>query len=276
MQNLAGVRGCDKTIAEELMTAGAEIVKQDARGEVPYSIIGKVGKWKLTRAWYYWVARPEDDERSSGLPLPYANEMHFKPYPPLLDAGKGSHYGDYIRVDGHAGCPPPDEWAMLDHNELMPQIEKLGITDTTYGNLAKLLNDGTLKGDRYVDCYHIDSQEGLNEFVRTIKRFESENPTEHIICATIHFEDDVRHVHQPKGILTGFVVAGHRHNNCYATARILDPFMTYKKFDNVKGFLTNLNRFVNREEAMQIALKAGQVKAGETQNETKLYSEDLY
>jgi hypothetical protein len=276
MKNLAGVKTADEKIRQELIKAGAEIIEVPSDGfhEVPYTIMGKVGNWTLWRAWYYWVATPT--ERTMGLPLPAAKVMHEKAYPSeMFDDETYEIYGDAIRVAGHCGCPPPEEWAMLDIKVLKPQMEKLGITDSTYGNLAKLLNEGVLKGERYIDCYHIDSQEGLNEFVRTIKQVDKE-PIEQITCSAIHFETDEPCPHQPKNIMTGFVVTGHRHNNCYTTASLLDPSFGYKKFSNVKGFLTNRNRFVDREEAMRIALKAGQVKAGDTQNETKLYSEDLY
>jgi hypothetical protein len=39
-----------------------------------------------------------------------------------------------------------------------------------------------------------------------------------------------------------------------------------------QGFLTNTDRFVEREEAAQIAFEAGQIK----QHKIVLYSEDLY
>lgn len=43
-----------------------------------------------------------------------------------------------------------------------------------------------------------------------------------------------------------------------------------------QGFLTSKGRFVSREEAYKIAVKAGQVTAGATISDYKLYSEDLY
>jgi len=44
-----------------------------------------------------------------------------------------------VRVSGHCGCPPPKEWC------------------------------DKIEGKKYVTSYHIDSQEGLNLFVKTIK-----------------------------------------------------------------------------------------------------------
>jgi len=49
---------------------------------------------------------------------------------------------------------------------------------------------------------------------------------------------------------------------------------TYPSGDN-QGFLTDTGKFVNREEAFQIALKAKQIELGKTINPNKLFSEDL-
>lgn len=170
MKNLAGVKECNSVLAEELLSAGAELVEVDkTRSEVPYTYVGKAGDWTLTRAWYYWVASTE----GQGLPLAIAEVMHNKPYPEALCEGRKIVYGDQIRVAGHCGCPPPNEWAFPDFKELLPQLDEKNITDRTYGNLAKLLDEGVLTGERFVKNYHIDSQEGLNEFVRVVKSLKS-------------------------------------------------------------------------------------------------------
>jgi hypothetical protein len=44
--------------------------------------------------------------------------------------------------------------------------------------------------------------------------------------------------------------------------------------DEVQGFLTNTDRFVDRIEGREIAIKSGQVKEEEIGK--KLFSEDLY
>jgi hypothetical protein len=44
----------------------------------------------------------------------------------------------------------------------------------------------------------------------------------------------------------------------------------------IQGFLTNTNEFVDRVEAREIALKAGQLEGRKVHHETKLFSEDLY
>jgi hypothetical protein len=95
---------------------------------------------------------------------------------------------------------------------------------------------------------------------------------EHILCAAIHFMDGKAYNHQPENIDFGFVVCGHRHHNCFMTSYILDPDRSYIKHNDEQGFITNKNRFVNREEAAKIAYYAGQTK----NLKDKLFSGDLY
>jgi len=42
-----------------------------------------------------------------------------------------------------------------------------------------------------------------------------------------------------------------------------------------QGFVTETGEFVNRDEALCIAVQAGQVVAGQTSHKNKLFSEDL-
>ena len=98
--------------------------------------------------------------------------------------------------------------------------------------------------------------------------------TFYIICAAIWFNDGKKHEYQPCNIDSGFVVAGRRHHNVFLTvADIKDvSYKDYGYSENIQGFLTSDNRFVNRKEAGQIAFDAGQ-----TAKLTEyLFSEDLY
>lgn len=95
---------------------------------------------------------------------------------------------------------------------------------------------------------------------------------ETIICAAIHFEDNIVHHQQPKNVLTGIVVCGRRHHNVFATLTAFGiDRLQYKPA--TQGFVTSLDRFVDREEAWKIAFDAGQIK--DESNKT-LFSEDLY
>ena len=94
-----------------------------------------------------------------------------------------------------------------------------------------------------------------------------------IICASIHFDDDNIYPHQPKNIVSGFVLSGHRHCNCIANLVVFNKRMSDYKI-KTQGFLTSDNRFVDRKEAMIIAKRENQL-INKTNSDT-LFSEDLY
>lgn len=97
---------------------------------------------------------------------------------------------------------------------------------------------------------------------------------EYIICSAIHFDSEKKHVHQPKNIEHGLVICGRRHHNCFATfAAFHNSPEELLKYKITQGFLTNTDRFVDRKEALEIALKAGQTTK---KNGSILISEDIY
>lgn len=106
---------------------------------------------------------------------------------------------------------------------------------------------------------------------------------EKIACSAIWFDDKQKHDNQPLNILSGFVVCGLRHNNCYGTLHAVNNFATkeerlrwFEKLEKreTQGFLTTSNRFVNRSEAYKIAKESGQLKLANTAR--KLHSEDIF
>ena len=105
------------------------------------------------------------------------------------------------------------------------------------------------------------------------------NKKEYILCAANWVNDEIEHVHQPINIKEGIVICGMRHHNCFYTmdAIGMKSFGTTSKGERkvIQGFLTSKNRFVDREDAVFVALQAKQVKEIKF-NETKLFSEDLY
>jgi len=94
----------------------------------------------------------------------------------------------------------------------------------------------------------------------------------YITCSAIWFKDGIKHDHQPFNIETGFVICGHRHHNCFMTAYILNDNEKVKGLEEIQGFMTSENIFVDRKEGGQIAFKAGQT----SELKTRLFSEDLY
>ena len=119
MKNYAGVENVDDALRTELDLAGINIFEYPfvlTGNEVQTKIIGSLHKWTFTRYWRYWVAT------GPGIPPEYANNLH-------------ERFGDTVRVDGHCGCPSPDEW---------------------FQGFA-------------VGHYHVDSQDGLRALADTIK-----------------------------------------------------------------------------------------------------------
>jgi len=112
---------------------------------------------------------------------------------------------------------------------------------------------------------------------------------EYILCAAVHINDGNEHEHQPVNIKTGFVVTGRRHHNCYATfASIAKAINLEGLIKNLiektdrdgQGFITNLNRYVDRKEGWKIAKESGQIKIGleasDNGEDSILISENLY
>lgn len=174
MKNLAGNPDCDNDILPELQEAGIPPIKvdKDSHPEVKSEYNGSLHGWRFYRAWYYWVAAPEDIH--NGLPLDYAEKLH-------------EGFGGDVRVAGHCGAPPPGERAnhfTLDGKQVV--VDPEGKEQAGFDSfISSGLLDSSLK-DQYVfvnhlddvehysviTCYHIDTQEGLNAFVETLNEWK--------------------------------------------------------------------------------------------------------
>ena len=163
MKNLAGVKDCDVYIREELTKARINVVPCElTHSEVPYRLIGKLGEFEFWRAWYYWVV-------TGPMPLELAKELYEDP------VGKVD-----IRVDGHCGCPPPeDPWLKYidaDGFKLVRESERKEFEEAFEGRLPEILStqkirfsdDRARDGKAFVECYHIDTMAGLRLFADTI------------------------------------------------------------------------------------------------------------
>lgn len=96
---------------------------------------------------------------------------------------------------------------------------------------------------------------------------------EQILCAAIWLQDAERAAHRPINTPGGVVISGHRHGHCISSIVALTGKRLHEHGEHVQGFLTNENRFVDREEGAKIWIKSG----GELKySRYKLYSEDLY
>lgn len=63
------------------------------------------------------------------------------------------------------------------------------------------------------------------------------NIKEYILCAAIHYDDEVKYIHQPDNITTGLVFCGRRHHNIINTNA--QAFGRSNKGKETQGFITN-------------------------------------
>lgn len=110
-----------------------------------------------------------------------------------------------------------------------------------------------------------------NKLTRKTSCIHKANDKPYILSAAIHFDDDTVHPHQPKNIITGFVITGRRHHNIFTTLKCLGVDRLVLGA-NIQGFITNDDRFVDRKEGGHIAYESGQID----ELTDCLYSEDLY
>lgn len=97
---------------------------------------------------------------------------------------------------------------------------------------------------------------------------------EQILCAAIWYKDVTpRAEHRPINTPGGVVVSGFRHGHCISQILPLTGKRMFKLGDHIQGFLTNKNRFVNRQEGAKIWIENGGTL---NYSKTDLYSEDLY
>lgn len=107
---------------------------------------------------------------------------------------------------------------------------------------------------------------------------------EYILCAAIWYKElllvdnDVNLLKsaRPQNCDKGIVFCGHRHHNCLHMMVAITGKYQHQAGEEVQGFLTNLNRFVGREEGLEIALAADQVLDLDDVRGSRLFSEDLY
>lgn len=103
---------------------------------------------------------------------------------------------------------------------------------------------------------------------------------EYILCAAIWYKelylkrpDVLEHRgFRPYNLHKGIVFSGWRHPNCLYQMVAITGLKNHEAGESVQGFLTNKNRFVDREEAAIIAANAQQIR----ERKETLFSEDLY
>ncbi len=108
----------------------------------------------------------------------------------------------------------------------------------------------------------------------TNKTFKKgDNQIEYILAAAIWFDDGTENLYQPFNIKTDLVLCGWRHGTIFPQiGGLVIERRNLGVINEIQGFLTSKNRFVERKEAGEIAFKAGQI----SEPTDFLFSEDLY
>lgn len=128
----------------------------------------------------------------------------------------------------------------------------------------------------WIRITHIkDRVKELNTVLLLYTKAASRNPNqEYILCAAInypHFRSK-EWEEEEENDNYGITLHGHRHADIIADYYRLTGYPTTRTA--VQGFLTSKGTFVDRSTAYDIAEKAGQLKASDSQR--VLYSENLY
>lgn len=112
--------------------------------------------------------------------------------------------------------------------------------------------------------------EHIKSFISRIATAEytrGRNEKEIIICSAIRMPD-------------GYIIRGHRHNDCIATASNIPRYKGSRAHGDNQGFMTSTNRYVTRKEGYEIQKAAGIASRLtdpiEQYHNGELYSEDLY
>lgn len=117
------------------------------------------------------------------------------------------------------------------------------------------------------------------------EQVKNKKSREYILCAAIWYKDITlkKEIPQvlPKNCDRGLVVLGHRHGQAMWTMSCLTGLRSVENAEDgvgehEQGFLTNTNRFVGREEALEIAIREDQVMDRNEIRGDRLFSEDLY
>jgi hypothetical protein len=156
-----------ETMLEELYLADIPAIKVDDK------YIGRIGNWTLIRRSTYWSAAVENER--DGLTLEDALILHNKKRPPL------NKYclGGVIRSGGHGGAPSPDKFGadVIFDDKLREQMKSLEnkYGKMTFTDVLEYEKKGEIIIEKFVNCYHIDTQIGLNEFSKFIKNNINKN-----------------------------------------------------------------------------------------------------
>lgn len=145
-------RDIDDKVKQELEYASIPIIKLIGgynTGEVKTHYIGYLNGFVFQRAWTYWIVQ-------GLMPMSFAKKIY------------NDHKELNIRAGGHCGNVPPEEMEYdLNYNKRLNEFFKIyNVEDAIrYSKDLKSIDIDP----KYVNCYHIDTIEGLRIFADFIK-----------------------------------------------------------------------------------------------------------
>lgn len=165
MQNLAGHPEASALARAELVMHGVNVVEVEPKGEVGSRYDGELNGFTFRRAWYYWIVK-------GPMPLEQAKALYADP----LGARD-------VRVAGHCGCPPPEEWAeWRDGQGREIAVDPDGSEQAKFENFVERYPRHRADAPRwvrdlsevpdaraFVTSYHVDSDAGLRLLTDTIR-----------------------------------------------------------------------------------------------------------
>lgn len=83
---------------------------------------------------------------------------------------------------------------------------------------------------------------------------------EKIVCSALWYKDLPTPTYRPINVDRGIVFCGLRHAHCLSQMNIMTGKRQCEVGEEISGFLTNKNRFVDRKEAAEIALNSHQIE----------------
>jgi hypothetical protein len=176
-----GDKKADLIIQEELLLADIQVIPMETLmigREIPISVAyGKLGEWNFIRGPDCWTAQAINKEglQGKGLPLEVAIQMYEKQYP-VIGKSAPEIYGQAIRVtrDRRYKNPHPERVALYG-SEVMSEardwLQKLTLTQQEVHDFCE---SRSIKATRFINWYEIETQLGLNEFARTIRKYEAQ------------------------------------------------------------------------------------------------------
>jgi hypothetical protein len=191
--------------------------------------------------------------------------------------------------------PEDIEWFSVERGEDEFEVEYFVKTESYQGEGGRAFKTLREAEDKYYEWSKYDGK--LQSFAYPPQQVaipkkgnesKEQSPSEFIICSAIWFDDGKEYTHQPKNLTRGFVVAGRRHHNCYSTLQAIGSSLGLEgivrnhieRIDRDKqGFITSLNRYVDRKEGFKIAAAARQLINPELHSHQEnpiLTSEDLW